>query len=205
MYEYLPMELIEYIIKHHIYLPENVEKIKFQKTLKSRMLRQLTIISNMLYIDDHCCVYIHNNDIVIHNNTNNYYLYGNNQANHIVHLGNNNILAGLLDNYNIHIDVNYMTSNIFVEPDFSLDFLTSNTYNMNVIGNSIPTTSTELLSQISTTLDNIQSSLDHYFQQNNIAVSNIINPSNSADNIILQTSSMNIDPHEVVFYILNSL
>ena len=197
---YLPIELIEYIIKKHIYLPYNIEKIKFQKYLKHIMLRQLTIISNMIYIDNHCCVYIQNNNIVIHNNTTNYYLYGNNDIHHIMSLGNNDVLGGLIDNYNIQVDVNYMTSNIFLDQNFTFNLLSSN-----VISTSTSNTNEELLSQISTTLDSIQSSLDNYFAENNIAVSNIINPTNASQNMILETSAMNIDPDEIVFYILNSL
>lgn len=69
MLSILPIDIITYIIRKFIYLPENIELIGYQKKLHQLMLRQLNIISNIIHIDDNCCVYINNNDIIICNNT----------------------------------------------------------------------------------------------------------------------------------------
>jgi hypothetical protein len=63
----LSKDIIEYIVKRHIFLPNNKLVIKRQKVAKYLMHLQLLFISNVIHIDDRYCIYIHNNSIVIYN------------------------------------------------------------------------------------------------------------------------------------------
>lgn len=69
MCDVLPTELIHFIISKYIFLPSNISKIKKQKLLKKRALKQLKFISNIIYIDNKICVYSNNNSIIFHNNS----------------------------------------------------------------------------------------------------------------------------------------
>lgn len=70
MIQKIPREIIEYMVKKYIYLPCNIFTIKYQKFLKKHMLRQLLFISNIIHIDSNACIYVDNQDIVIHNYNN---------------------------------------------------------------------------------------------------------------------------------------
>lgn len=82
MHQYLPRDIIEYIVKKHIFLPESIAIIKKQKKIKTLVHLQLLFVSNIIHIDDNYCIYINNNNIIIHNihhpysNTYHHTLYG---------------------------------------------------------------------------------------------------------------------------------
>jgi hypothetical protein len=67
MHKCLHMDIIEYIVKRHIFLPDNLRIIKKQKKIKYLIHLQLLFVSNILHIDDNYCIYIHNNNIIIYN------------------------------------------------------------------------------------------------------------------------------------------
>ena len=105
MCQKLPIEIISHIIKKFIYLPKNVTIICKQKVLQEYMLQQLLFISNILYIDDGCCVYVNNNDIIIHNNHTNVQLY---PASNFLNVQNH---VNDLPFQNMYSDINYATYN----------------------------------------------------------------------------------------------
>jgi hypothetical protein len=82
MYRKLTRDIIEYIVKRYIFLPNNIYAIRRQKIAKYLMHIQMLFISNIIYIDDNYCIYIHDHDIIIHNiregtsNTYRHTLYG---------------------------------------------------------------------------------------------------------------------------------
>lgn len=82
MHKYLPRDIIEYIVKKHIFLPESIAIIKKQKKIKALVHLQLLFVSNIIHIDDNYCIYINNNNIIIYNihnqysNTYHHTLYG---------------------------------------------------------------------------------------------------------------------------------
>lgn len=73
MQEVLSDELIEFIIRKYIFLPENKMIIRKQKKLKNVMHLQLLFVSSLVYIDDNYYVYLQNNKIIIHNHGNQSY------------------------------------------------------------------------------------------------------------------------------------
>jgi hypothetical protein len=191
MIQHLPKDIIEYIVRQHIFLPKNLKMIQDQKTKKSRMMKELKMVSNIIYIDSNCCVYInHNNNIVIHNNNlNNMYLYGN--TNHIIGvtpISNNTSFLGIEEDM-----LNEMIANHSDYINHDIDYTNINNHEQH---------NANLLSQINNTLDGIQSSLDAYFQQQNINTSNIVNPSNTSQNIIVHTTHTDAD--EIVFVIVDN-
>jgi hypothetical protein len=67
MYRKLTRDIIEYIVKRYIFLPNNIYAIRRQKIAKYLMHIQMLFISNIIYIDDNYCIYIHDHDIIIYN------------------------------------------------------------------------------------------------------------------------------------------
>jgi hypothetical protein len=67
MHSKLSRDIIEYIVKRYIFLPNNIYIIRRQKIAKYLMHLQMLFISNIIYIDDNYCIYIHDHDIIIYN------------------------------------------------------------------------------------------------------------------------------------------
>ena len=107
MHSKLSRDIIEYIVKRHIFLPNNIYIIRRQKIAKYLMHLQMLFISNIIYIDDNYCIYIHDHDIIIHKRTSN--------TSNNVHQGPTN-LAEFDDNTSnivIHTNHNDMENIIF--------------------------------------------------------------------------------------------
>jgi hypothetical protein len=125
MYRKLPKDIIEYIVKRHIFLPNNIYAIRRQKIAKYLMHIQMLFISNIIYIDDSYCIYIHEHDIIIYNvrqrtsNTYHHTLYG---PSNNVSQGHTNLAEFDDDTSNIVIHTNHNDmENIIFYVVYSLD------------------------------------------------------------------------------------
>jgi hypothetical protein len=153
----LPSDVITYIVQRYIYLPLNKLTIRKQKLLKTLVHQQLSFVSNIIFIDDLFCVYMNNNQIIIHNNSSNIdmniinlslYALTNNISNliyhsfdnatnntDIIHAQNAMTLSEISDRLNrIQDSRNNTSSNIYIEDREFTNILNTNLHDMrNVI------------------------------------------------------------------------
>lgn len=188
MLKILPEEIIISIVKKYIYLPQNIKTINKQKELYKIVLKQLDFVSNIIFIDNNCCIYIQNNNIIISNNYQNIELYS--SSNYIT---------------NVTTTIDNMITNIFTEPDnlytsniqeSILDLLFHN-YTPEIIPNNY---NSNLLLEINSNINSIYQSMS--ISNNSNILSNSINLPYYTSNIILHTSHQDMD--NIVFYILYS-
>jgi len=188
MLKILPEEIIFYIIKRYIYLPQNINIIKKQKVRYKQLLKQLNFVSNIVFIDSNCCVYIQNNNIVVSYTNQNIELYS--PSNYIT---------------NVTTTIDNMITNIFTEPDnlytsniqeSILDLLFHN-YTPEIIPNNY---NSNLLLEINSNINSIYQSMS--ISNNSNILSNSINLPYYTSNIILHTSHQDMD--DIIFYILYS-
>jgi len=146
----LPQDIVLYIVKKYIYLPKNKLVIYNQKQFYKQLLIQLVFVSNIIFVDRNCCIYIDNNNIVISNNCDNVQLYG-----------TSNYITNITDNFTYDI----YTSNI---NDYDIPYSISSNNNSN------------LLNEINNNLNYISQYIDMYDLENtcNILYSSIYNTSN---------------------------
>lgn len=188
MLKILPEEIIISIVKKYIYLPQNIKTINKQKELYKIVLKQLDFVSNIIFIDNNCCIYIQNNNIIISNNYQNIELYS--SSNYIT---------------NVTTTIDNMITNIFTEPDnlytsniqeSILDLLFHN-YTPEIIPNNY---NSNLLLEINSNINSIYQSMS--ISNNSNILSNSINLPYYTSNIILHTSHQDMD--DIIFYILYS-
>jgi hypothetical protein len=185
MYQNLPLEIINYIIMKYIYLPRNINIIRKQKENYKRMISQMDFISNILFIDKNCCIYINNNNIIITNNYDNIQLFG--TSNYITNIENNAS--------SIYIDENNNNVNNSI-----LDMMFTDNLNNTTISSNYHMYNSNLLQQINSNLNLITQSIDVtglYYTSN--ILFNSYTSSYHTSNIILHTNHSDMD--NIVFYI----
>jgi len=198
MLRILPEDLITYIIQKYIYLPENLELIRYQKKLRQRMLTQLDFVSNIIHIDNNCCVYIKNNTIVVCNNAPNARLFTPHNFPNNVPIYNSNTNSYLNSYLNSSNSIHQGILNLITED--------ASYIHQNNISNE------DLLAQITSNIESINLSLSATLQEHNeshehtnlqtdvIVDQDHLLQSLYSSNIVIQHSHEDIE--DVVFYIL---
>jgi len=179
---FLPSDMIAYIIQKYVYLPYNKLIIQQQKLLKEVMHRQLFFVSNIIYIDDNICVYVNNNQLIIHNNSSNINANIINLSLYALSQNISNLIYNSLDNNNT-------------------DYIVTNDSYSNYTNNIVHANNTLLLHEITERLDSIQNIQNTIIPSStsNITIedreyTNIVNTNfNEMRNVVLDTNHSNMN------------